>query len=341
MDCQLAAWTLVQRRQPRFRYFRFMYVRVESRELEIAGCQTDKDVIARTAFTAALLRPRLAEGVTLGGDSFRLVVLASRGIQVDVPAGWTSAWWVGRGNLEAQSTHFDGQVVAGNLMTWQDSPIRLYSHARVGAIGIAAPTRVWTQARGAGVVSRLLLPWQEPASREIRRLLLRTARLVRNGSAGAPAALGALLAMLHENQVELLERLPLCSGRTRQRREQVLMRLMRVRHMVRFGRDPRAELGQLAKVANYSPTHLIRLHREVFGETPAEYAMRLRVERSWALVRDTRMPIGDISEAVGFESKSAFCRSFKTIFGHTTSEVRRLAAQSQSRCGTDRQPQPC
>ena len=56
-----------------------------------------------------------------------------------------------------------------------------------------------------------------------------------------------------------------------------------------------------------------------------EHANRLRVGRSWSLVRDTRMPIGDISEVVGFESKSAFCRSFKARFGVTTSEVRRAA----------------
>jgi len=316
---------------------------VQSGDSEYAGRSSDKDVITRTATIATRLhRPRLAEALALHGEGIHMVVANDRGVQVDVPAGWTSAWWTGRGNLEAQSAHFDGRIAAGHLLCWQDSPVRLYSHARVGAVGIAAPTRTWTLARDLGVGSRLLLPWQEPASREIRRLLLRAARLVRDGNAGSAAALGALLATLHEAQAPLLEeRLPLCSGRTRQRREQVLMRLMRVRHLVRYGRDPRADLGQLAKVANYSPTHLIRLHREVFGETPAEFAMRLRVERSWALVRDTRMPIGDISEAVGFESKSAFCRSFKATFGRTTSEVRRLAAQARGTCNQEPCSQAC
>ena len=63
--------------------------------------------------------------------------------------------------------------------------------------------------------------------------------------------------------------------------------------------------------------------RDVFGETPAEYAGRLRAERAWQLVRDTHMPVCEITEALGFESQSAFCRAFKSRFGATTTEVRR------------------
>lgn len=278
--------------------------------------------------SAAYARLGFADALSPGGDRFHIVTLTERGAQVDLPAGWASAWWVMRGTLSAHAPQFNGDVAAGRLLTWQDGPLRLASYGPVGAIGVAAPASLWCRhlSRAPGGSECLLLPWQIEPGHEVERLMVRVARLARQGQARHDAALGALLAALHETQAPLRAHLAACSGRTNQRREQVLMRLMRVRHLVTYGREQRLDLARLAEVANYSPTHLIRLYREVFGETPVEYAIRLRVNRSWSLVRDTRMPIGDISEVVGFESKSAFCRSFKATFGYTTSEVRRSAS---------------
>src|SRR3546814_3301561 len=58
------------------------------------------------------------------------------------------------------------------------------------------------------------------------------------------------------------------------------------------------------------------------GETPFEYSARLRLQHAWSLVRDTKTSICEISEALGFESQSAFCRSFKKTFGCTTTQAR-------------------
>ncbi|MGH8076662.1 MAG: helix-turn-helix transcriptional regulator, partial [Lysobacter sp.] len=71
------------------------------------------------------------------------------------------------------------------------------------------------------------------------------------------------------------------------------------------------------------PSHLIRIYRDVFDETPSDYAMRLRSERAWHLVLHTALPVGEITEALGFESQSAFCRAFKHTFGLTATEARR------------------
>lgn len=282
-----------------------------------------------TLSSASHHRLGFAEALALSGDRFHFVTATERGVQIDVPAGWASAWWVLRGSLGVQSPQFNGDVAAGRLLTWQDGSLRLFSHGPVGAIGIAAPAALWSRRlQGTlGGPDRMLLPWQHEPERELRRLMVRVARLARQGEARHEAALGALVSALHDAQCPLRQHLDACSGRTTQRREQVLVRLMRVRHLVTYGRESRLDLGRLAEVANYSPTHLIRLYREVFGETPVEYASRLRVDRSWTLVRNTRMPIGDISEVVGFESKSAFCRSFKAKFGYTTSEIRRSASR--------------
>jgi len=277
--------------------------------------------------TAEFHRLGFAGAISPCSERFHVVVAAARGAQVDLPAGWASAWWVLKGKLGVQAASFQGDVGKGRMLTWQDGPLRLSAAGTVGAIGIAGPAPVWAHRLrdqpGGG--DRLLMPWQIRPSRDLRRLMLRIARLSRHGQSRHEAALGALVSAVHESQAPVRVYLDACSGRTRQRREQVLLRLMRVRHLITYGRTARLDLAGLSEIANYSPTHLIRLYREVFGETPLEHANRLRVNRSWTLVRDTRMPIGDISEVIGFESKSAFCRSFKANFGATTSQVRRAA----------------
>src|SRR5690606_27797391 len=106
------------------------------------------------------------------------------------------------------------------------------------------------------------------------------------------------------------------------RRQQTLLRLLGVRHLIEIHDDGRPDLAMLARSANYSPWHLMRVHREVFGQTPSEYASQLRLERAWSLVRGTRLPICEITEALGFESQSSFCRAFKNAYGATTGQVR-------------------
>ncbi len=42
------------------------------------------------------------------------------------------------------------------------------------------------------------------------------------------------------------------------------------------------------------------------------------------MVRGTALSIGEISQSLGFDSESAFCRAFKQAFGLTTGQARRL-----------------
>lgn len=163
------------------------------------------------------------------------------------------------------------------------------------------------------------------------RLLLHVARCVRDGDTALVEATWRALAqsLLHE-QAPLLECMERCTGRTLQRRKQTLPRLLRVQDLIRRQLEHRPDLRRLAASANYSPHHLLRIYRRVFGETPAEYAARLRLQRAWRLVRFTRMPVCDITEALSFESPSAFCRAFcrafRQAFGLTATQTRLHAA---------------
>lgn len=279
-----------------------------------------------------------AEQLDLGlypHPGLRLVHATGRGVQVDVPAGWLSLWLPLAGRLRLDSADCGWDLGPGHLQVWRDGRLRCRSHLPGLWIGLAGPAGAWDSAlQAAGQRGQPTLFTRDGAAPgDIRRLLVRLARCARATAVrGAPAPLlDALCAALLEWQADLHGCLQRCSGRTLQRRQQTLCRLLRVQHLVRNGTDERIDLGRLARSASYSPAHLTRIYRHVFGETPSEYSARLRFERAWRMVRDTAMPVCEITEALGFESQSAFCRAFKQSFGVTATALRRDAAASTTR----------
>lgn len=274
------------------------------------------------------------------GDALRMIHATGRGSRVRIPAGWLSLCLPLSGVLYLESLDGVWELPKGRLQAWREGPLRVDCPSSGSWLVLTGPLTTWRRRVHALGGRRPdgaheIFPRESHCPRELRRLLVRLARCAR----GTPAMgcdpgplVDAACQVLIEQQRELQERLPRCSGRTLLRRQQTLLRLLRMRHLIEINGDDRPDLARLARTANYSPYHLIRMHREVFDETPSEYAARLRLDRAWSLVRDTRMPVCEITEALGFESQSSFCRAFKHAYGATTGEVRHggsLAKPSQ------------
>lgn len=254
---------------------------------------------------------------------------SGRAVQLDLPAGWMSLWLPLRGPLRLEAIDGAWELAPGHVQIWRDT--RLRSSARVPCwwLCLCGPESAW---RGylpddPDRCGHDLLPWEGAAPRDLQRLMVRLARWGAQPAEQAvngAALIRTLCSLLLEQQRDLQARLPRCSGRTQRRRQQTLLRLLRVQHLIRRHPDLRLDLARLARSANYSPCHLIRIYREVFDETPSEFSARLRSDRAWRMVRDTRMPVCEITHALGFESQSAFCRAFKNSFGLTATQARRL-----------------
>lgn len=276
------------------------------------------------------------------GGMLQVIHAAGRASRLHLPAGWLVVCVPLAGWVQLESADGDWTLPAGRMQVWRDGELRIDGPASGSWVGLAGPLRAWSRrarpAPGQASAS-CLFPRQGDCPRMLRRLLVRLARATRGRAAVAcdPAMLvDAICVALLEQQRDLHECLQRCSGRTLQRRQQTLLRLLRVRHLVEVHRDGRPDLASLARSANYSPWHLIRMHRDVFGETPSEYATRLRLQRAWSLVRETRLPICEITEALGFESQSSFCRAFKNAYGATTGEVRQAATRNAASAATAR-----
>lgn len=263
-----------------------------------------------------------------------------RGTRVLIPAGWISVTLVLTGMLEISGGDAPWQLAAHHLQLWLEGELRLISRGHAWWLCIAAPAALWERLPCSTSLNNHLIPRELRCDRELASTVLHLARKrCFNNSSDTTAVQDGMQVLrdtLVERQQALHGQLSRCSGRTALRRHQTLLRLLRVQHLIRCNSDGRLDLNRLAAIANYSPPHLIRIYREVFDETPFEYAHRLRLQRAWELVCTTDLSICEIAGALGFETESAFCRSFKQSFACTASQARRSRATNTTATGVSR-----
>jgi AraC family transcriptional regulator len=256
-----------------------------------------------------------------------VVVGSGRGTRLMLPLGWISVTLVMQGMLELGCGDMCWHLASRHFQVWLDGGLQHISRNPCWWLCVAAPAQLWRELPGKLAGDASLIPREAGYSPELGRPLVHLARTRwfadGNDTAAVTDSLTWLRDTLLSQQQAMHQQLHRCSGRTALRRHQTLLRLLRVQHLIRCNIDDRLDLTRLAAIANYSPTHLIRVYRDVFGETPSEYAARLRHQRAWELVCTTDLSVCEIAESLGFESESAFCRAFRHAFGCTTTEVRR------------------
>lgn len=177
----------------------------------------------------------------------------------------------------------------------------------------------------------LLLPMVHEPDSDIAVLMQRLAdTLARTGTRsldGTRPAQFWLNAMLsaQEGYTGAISR---CHGRTHSRRRDLFVRLARARALLAAGEgvapaeDQGADIGRLAQVARLSTSHFVRLFHQVFGEPPHRFRIRRRMQRAFALIRETDMPIHEVMWRVGFDNHSCFARAFRQHFGRSATAVR-------------------
>lgn len=79
---------------------------------------------------------------------------------------------------------------------------------------------------------------------------------------------------------------------------------------------------ELARAAGLSRAHFSREFKKTFGETPHQYLITRRLERSAALLRTTDWSVARICFEVGLESVGSYTTSFRRMFGKTPTEYR-------------------
>jgi AraC family transcriptional regulator len=83
-------------------------------------------------------------------------------------------------------------------------------------------------------------------------------------------------------------------------------------------------IEEISKIADVHPVHLSRVFRRKFGCTIGEYVRRLRVELAAKQIASTEIPLSEIAQATGFADQSHLHKIFKSEFGLTPVEYRKL-----------------
>ncbi len=86
----------------------------------------------------------------------------------------------------------------------------------------------------------------------------------------------------------------------------------------------RVPLEELAQVAGFAPHHFHRVFKALLGQTAADHALRLRLEKAAFLLKygSARRRLTEVAMELGFSESSDFSRAFSRHFGTSPSAFR-------------------
>jgi AraC family transcriptional regulator len=87
-----------------------------------------------------------------------------------------------------------------------------------------------------------------------------------------------------------------------------------------FAKDLR--LWELAGLSGMSPHYFCERFKASTGLTPYQYVLRCRIERAKQYLRDPKLTVAGVGEAVGFVEQSHFTKVFRRIVGITPMKYR-------------------
>jgi AraC family transcriptional regulator len=101
----------------------------------------------------------------------------------------------------------------------------------------------------------------------------------------------------------------------------------RLKRVVEYVEDHLSEknaLSDLAAIAGLSRMHFASQFRTATGLRPHEFLLRRRIQRAEELLRNTTMPIAEISLTVGFQTHAHLTTVFKRFAGCTPGRWRAI-----------------
>ena len=107
-------------------------------------------------------------------------------------------------------------------------------------------------------------------------------------------------------------------------------RVEAVRHLLETRFAETHTLASLAEFVGMSPFQFARVFRELTGEPPHRYLLRVRLERASRMLLDGK-PVTETCFEVGFSNLSHFTRSFRRRFGRAPSSLKPRAVHTNPR----------
>jgi len=107
-------------------------------------------------------------------------------------------------------------------------------------------------------------------------------------------------------------------------------RLRRIRELVHAKMEDELSLDEMAQSVGLSTAHFARMFRKSTGETPHQFVLRQRLERSKAMLRAPDARVLDVAIACGFKTQQHFAQVFREVWGVSPTEYRQDLVGSQA-----------
>ena len=85
-------------------------------------------------------------------------------------------------------------------------------------------------------------------------------------------------------------------------------------------KDPGLSVGQVAAGLGLSEGHLSHLFKKETGLTVGSYLTRCRMQKAMALLKEGKLRVYEVAEAVGYKDITYFSGTFKKLTGMSPSE---------------------
>lgn len=108
---------------------------------------------------------------------------------------------------------------------------------------------------------------------------------------------------------------------------EVVVHLRRARDLIDRRYAEPLDLDALATAAGFSRYHFARTFRAAYGETPAAYLTRRRIERAKQLLAGANLTVTEVCHLVGFQSLGSFSSRFSQLVGVSPSVYRQHAVE--------------
>jgi AraC-like DNA-binding protein len=106
------------------------------------------------------------------------------------------------------------------------------------------------------------------------------------------------------------------------RSDSTLRRLNLARRLLGSQFNPPPRIGDVARAASMSESTLKRAFTDRFGISVSDYGKERRMQHALQLLRCSRLPIGEVSIAVGYRHQTSFTSAFRDFFGFLPRDAR-------------------
>ena len=85
--------------------------------------------------------------------------------------------------------------------------------------------------------------------------------------------------------------------------------------------DHELTIEKLASIAGYCPSYFRRIFKQVTGQSPQDYLIRIRLEHATSLLESGYYNVEQVSLLCGFDSTKYFSTAYKNASGVSPSKI--------------------